>query len=204
MDLSKIRGWRVIRLTGFGIITLLFLLFGLDFLICILSSTASTKEHLLKELIKAKGIYCLLISPHKNDSAIQNLTILPADCGAKSNLDYIRILVNRGVLKENEIQLLCKNSQKAQKLSDLRSEDLAVQFTNASATDSGETVFFVIRVKNEDPWWQFWINSKQTRNVEVGYVRCNLDGSGCYIQKPIEKLNALDPLPSRDPKFLNP
>jgi len=163
------------------------------------------KSLLLDALVQIKQISdTVMARAYDTDLSIADRIVYPADSGAKSNLEYVRFLVTKGVFKESDLDLFCKLGRKVKKLADLHDEDLAVRFANVSINDPGETIFGVIRVKGQKSWWQFWLDAKEVEARKVGYALIRLDGSGVFYIKPLEDLNALTPLPPREPKFLNP
>lgn len=203
MGLVKIRGWRVARLLGVGLAGF-FILFYL-FLESLPGSRPIGKSLLLDALIQIKQVSNgVMARAYDSDLPIADRIVYPADSGAKSNLEYVRFLITKGVFKESDLPLFCKPDRTIKKIADLRAEDLAVRFANVSINDPGETIFGVIRVRGQKSWWEFWQDAKEVETRKVGYALIRLDGSGIFYQKPLEDLNTLTPLPPREPKFLNP
>ncbi len=183
----------------------LFIFVFLIALILPFSNRPKNKARLLNATSNARQIHIGIQSALLDNANTQTLKgVLPADIGAKTNLEYVTFLVKSGIFKESDLRIFCKPGRKITSLKDLKADDLYFAFANLSSEDvtNGNSIFIVSRNWAEE----YAADPSGVSNKESdknGYVIFNIGGDGVsYTKKPPAPLTIH--LPPREPKFLAP
>lgn len=126
----------------------------------------------------------------------------PADTGMKTNLEYIAYLVQRGAIKESQLDLFCKEGLHPKSLKDLRTEHLAIKFANVSASDPQTTLFTVTRNYRETPDSAPQVDGPSSFDYSQGVAVITIGGERGISRAQVRNENAMGTLPPREPKFL--
>ncbi|PAW79416.1 MAG: hypothetical protein B9S32_02430 [Verrucomicrobia bacterium Tous-C9LFEB] len=126
----------------------------------------------------------------------------PADVGAKTNLEYIAYLVQRGGIKESQLDLFCKEGVHPKSLKELRAENLAIKFANVSVNDPRETIFAVTRNYAEQPTAPPQENVSPVVDYKNGIAMITLGGGSGISRSQAIREGPTGVLPPREPKFL--
>ncbi len=126
----------------------------------------------------------------------------PADVGAKTNLEYIAYLVQRGGIKESQLDHFCKAGVHPKSLKELSSEHLAIKFANVSINDPRETIFAVTRNYSELPVPAPQAGVSSIVDYKNGIAMITLGGEAGISRFQAIHEGPVCVLPPREPKFL--